>query len=193
MECGETIAIDTAQSDAENDIRTSLTEAGAAGVELTAGDANPVDRLIRGEVPAAVLGVAEAFPEVKGWCFESRSAARTARGAPLDARRREWGRGAWAGTQELRVSRPATNLRWQLTDKLWSQSLSVCLAFNSNRLRSRLLASNGPIDNANLSLEIKMIWFVPREVGCRHMATLAPVAGKSASSDPAGNDLPSGG
>jgi hypothetical protein len=69
---GANVAIDVAQSGAENDIRTSLAAAGATGVQLTTGDAKPVDRLIRGEVPAAVLGLvssdaAEAFPEVKGF------------------------------------------------------------------------------------------------------------------------------
>jgi hypothetical protein len=69
---GANIAIDAAQSGAENDIRTSLAAAGATEVQLTRGDTKPVDRVIWGEVPAAVVGLvssdaAEAFPEVKGY------------------------------------------------------------------------------------------------------------------------------
>ena len=69
---GASIAIDAAQSGAENDIRTALAAAGATEVQLTPGDTKPVDRVIRGEVPAAVVGLvsydaAEAFPEVKGF------------------------------------------------------------------------------------------------------------------------------
>jgi hypothetical protein len=69
---GANIAIDAAQSGAENDIRTSLAAAGATEVQLKPGDTKPVDRVIWGEVPAAVVGLvssdaAEAFPEVKGY------------------------------------------------------------------------------------------------------------------------------
>ena len=69
---GANIAIDAAQSGAENDIRTSLAAAGATEVQLTPGDTKPVDRVIWGEVPAAVVGLvstdaAAAFPEVKGF------------------------------------------------------------------------------------------------------------------------------
>jgi hypothetical protein len=69
---GANIAIDAAQSGAENDIRTSLAAAGATEVQLTPGDTKPVDRVMWGEVPAAVMGLvssdaAEAFPEVKGY------------------------------------------------------------------------------------------------------------------------------
>ena len=69
---GANIAIDVALSAAEGDIRTSLAAAGATEVQLTIGDDKPVDRVIRGEVPAGVLGLvspdaAEAFPDVKGF------------------------------------------------------------------------------------------------------------------------------
>jgi hypothetical protein len=69
---GANIAIDVALSAAEKDIRTSLAAAGATQVQLTIGEDKPVDRVIRGEVPAGVLGLvspdaAEAFPDVKGF------------------------------------------------------------------------------------------------------------------------------
>ena len=69
---GVNIAIDTAQSVAEEDIRSSLAAAGATEIQLSVSDTNPLDRLIGGEVQAAVLervspGAAEAFPEIKGF------------------------------------------------------------------------------------------------------------------------------
>jgi len=69
---GVNIAIDTAQSVAEEDIRSSLAAAGATEIQLSVSDTNPLDRLIGGDVQAAVLervspGAAEAFPEIKGF------------------------------------------------------------------------------------------------------------------------------
>ena len=69
---GSTIAIDAAQSGVEQDIRSALLAAGAPEIQLSVGDANPLDRLVSGEVPAAVLNLvsasaAEAFPDIKGF------------------------------------------------------------------------------------------------------------------------------
>ena len=69
---GLNIAIDAAQSSVEEDIRSGLAAAGATDIRLSVGDADPFDRLISGEVQAAVLervspDAAEAFPEIKGF------------------------------------------------------------------------------------------------------------------------------
>ena len=69
---GLSIAIDAAQSAVEENIRSSLVAAGAVDTQLSVSDANPLDRLVRGEVPDAVLhlvspAAADAFPEIKGF------------------------------------------------------------------------------------------------------------------------------
>jgi hypothetical protein len=69
---GLSIAIDAAQSGVEEDIRSSLVAAGAVETQLSVSDASPLDRLVSGEVPAAVLNLvspaaADAFPEIKGF------------------------------------------------------------------------------------------------------------------------------
>jgi hypothetical protein len=69
---GLSIGIDAAQSGVEENIRSSLVAAGAVETQLSVSDANPLDRLVRGEVPAAVLhlvspAAADAFPEIKGF------------------------------------------------------------------------------------------------------------------------------
>jgi len=69
---GLNIAIDGAQSGVEEDIRSALAAAGATEINLSIGNANPLDRLISGDVQSAVLkpvspGAAEAFPEIKGF------------------------------------------------------------------------------------------------------------------------------
>lgn len=69
---GSSIALDAAQSGVEEDIRSALAAAGAAEAHLSVSDASALDRLVSGEVPAAVLnlispGAADAFPEIKGF------------------------------------------------------------------------------------------------------------------------------
>jgi hypothetical protein len=69
---GKNVAIDGQRSTSANDIRTALVAAGAGEVQLSAGDAKAVDRLVDGEVPAAVLTLvssdaAETFPEIAGY------------------------------------------------------------------------------------------------------------------------------
>lgn len=69
---GKTIAIDSARSKASSDVRTALVAAGASEVQLTTGETGAIDRLVSGDVPAAVLTLvsadaAEAFPEIPGF------------------------------------------------------------------------------------------------------------------------------
>ena len=69
---GLNVAIDKAQSAVEEDIRIALAAAGAADAKLSISDASPLDRLISGDVQAAVVKLvspdaAEAFPDIKGF------------------------------------------------------------------------------------------------------------------------------
>jgi hypothetical protein len=69
---GLNVAIDRAQSAVEEDIRIALAAAGAADARLSIGDASPLDRLVSGDVQAAVVKLvspdaAEAFPDIKGF------------------------------------------------------------------------------------------------------------------------------
>jgi hypothetical protein len=69
---GRNVAIDGQRSGSANDVRTALVAAGAGEVQLSVGDAKALDRLVDGEVPAAVLTLvssdaAETFPEIAGY------------------------------------------------------------------------------------------------------------------------------
>jgi hypothetical protein len=69
---GKDIAIDDRQSKSSDDVRSAIVAAGAAEVQLSEGQTTAIDRLISGEVPAAVLTLvspeaAEAFPNVAGF------------------------------------------------------------------------------------------------------------------------------
>jgi hypothetical protein len=69
---GKTIAIDDGQSAAKENVRTALVATGATETQLSEGQTKAVDRLISGEVPAAVLTLvsseaAEWFPDVAGF------------------------------------------------------------------------------------------------------------------------------
>ena len=69
---GKTIAIDDRQSASADNVRTALVATGAAEAQLSEGHAKAVDRLISGEVSAAVLTLvsseaAEWFPDVAGF------------------------------------------------------------------------------------------------------------------------------
>jgi hypothetical protein len=66
------IAIDDRYSASNGNVRTAIAAAGAAEVQLSEGQAEAIDRLISGEVPAAVLTLvsaeaAERFPEIAGF------------------------------------------------------------------------------------------------------------------------------
>ena len=55
-----------------SDTRTAIVTAGAQGVQLSESQTRPFDRVIGGEVPAAVLALvsadaAEGFPEIPGF------------------------------------------------------------------------------------------------------------------------------
>ena len=69
---GQNVAIDKAQSAVEQDIRSALEAVGATDAQLSVGDGASLDRLISGDVQAAVVKLvspdaAEAFPEIKGF------------------------------------------------------------------------------------------------------------------------------
>jgi len=69
---GQNVAIDAAHSAVEQDIRSALAAAGATDAQLSAADASPIDRIISGDVQAAVVKLvspdaAEAFPDIKGF------------------------------------------------------------------------------------------------------------------------------
>jgi sRNA-binding protein len=69
---GRDIAIDGRQSSSNDMVRTAIVAAGAAEVQLNDSQTKAVERLISGEVPAAVLGLvspqaAEWFPEIAGF------------------------------------------------------------------------------------------------------------------------------
>ena len=69
---GETIAIDDRYSAYNRSVRTAIVAAGAPEVQLTEGRTTAINRLVSGEVPAAVLALvsaeaAEDFPEIAGF------------------------------------------------------------------------------------------------------------------------------
>jgi hypothetical protein len=66
------VAIDDRQSASNGIVRSAIAAAGATGVQLNEGHTKAIDRLISGEVPAAVLTLvspeaAEWFPEIAGF------------------------------------------------------------------------------------------------------------------------------
>ena len=69
---GKTIAVEDKHSASSIDIKIAIVAAGGPVVQLSAGRLTAIDRLLNGEVPAAVLALAsadaaEAFPEVAGF------------------------------------------------------------------------------------------------------------------------------
>ena len=69
---GKNIAIDNRYSASNGSVRTAIVAAGATMVELSEGQATAINRLVNGEVPAAVLALvsadaAEGFPEIPGF------------------------------------------------------------------------------------------------------------------------------
>jgi TRAP-type uncharacterized transport system substrate-binding protein len=66
------VAIDDRQTESNNNVRTAIVAAGAAEVQLSDSQTKVVDRLISGEVSAAVLTLvsreaAEWFPDIAGF------------------------------------------------------------------------------------------------------------------------------
>jgi hypothetical protein len=69
---GKTIAIDNKYSASNGSVRIAIVAAGASDIQLSAGQSTAVSRLIKGEVPAAILALlpadaAEGFPEIAGF------------------------------------------------------------------------------------------------------------------------------
>jgi hypothetical protein len=69
---GKEVAIEDQQSASSASIRTAIAAAGAVEVRLNEGHAKTIDRLIAGEVPAAILTLvspeaAEWFPDIAGY------------------------------------------------------------------------------------------------------------------------------
>jgi hypothetical protein len=69
---GKDVAIDDRQSASEMRVKTALATAGATEVQLQDGATMAIDRLLRGEVPAAVVTLvspeaAAAFPDIAGF------------------------------------------------------------------------------------------------------------------------------
>jgi tetratricopeptide (TPR) repeat protein len=69
---GKSIAMDTGLSAGSDNIRRAIAEAGAAQVHISEGEPKALDRVIDGEVPAAILTLAppeaaEAFPKIAGF------------------------------------------------------------------------------------------------------------------------------
>jgi hypothetical protein len=69
---GKIIAIDDRHSASNGNVRTAIVAAGAPEVQLSASQTKAINRLISGEVPAAVLALvspeaAEGFPEIAGF------------------------------------------------------------------------------------------------------------------------------
>jgi hypothetical protein len=69
---GKTVAIDDRQAASKNKVWIAMVVAGAMRVQLSESEAKPVDRLIGGEVPAAVLTLVSAeaaasFPDIAGY------------------------------------------------------------------------------------------------------------------------------
>jgi ABC-type amino acid transport substrate-binding protein len=69
---GKTIAIDDTFTASSGKIRTAIVAAGATEVQLTGGSTIAIDRLMNGEVPAAIVALvpptsAETFPDIDGF------------------------------------------------------------------------------------------------------------------------------
>ena len=69
---GKTIAIDDRYSASNGSVRTALVAAGAPEVQLSEGQSTAINRVVNGEVPAAVLALvsadaAESFPKIAGF------------------------------------------------------------------------------------------------------------------------------
>ena len=69
---GKTIAIDDRYSGSNGSVRTAIVAAGAPEVQLSEGQTTAINRVVSGEVPAAVLALvsadaAEGFPEIAGF------------------------------------------------------------------------------------------------------------------------------
>jgi ABC-type phosphate/phosphonate transport system substrate-binding protein len=67
---GKAVAMDDRYSASSNEVRTAIAAAGALEVQISEGQAKAIDRLVRGEVPAAVLTLLypeTGFPQFAGF------------------------------------------------------------------------------------------------------------------------------
>ena len=69
---GQIVALDARQVASRNKVWIAMVAAGAARVLLSENESKPVDRLVKGEVPAAILALvsaeaASSFPDVAGY------------------------------------------------------------------------------------------------------------------------------
>jgi hypothetical protein len=69
---GKDVAIDHRYSSSEDRVKTALVTGGAADVQLSGNDTMALDRLLKAEVPAAVVilvspAAAKTFPEIAGF------------------------------------------------------------------------------------------------------------------------------
>lgn len=69
---GKDVAIEEQQSEASTSLQAAIVSAGAAEVRLNEGAGNAIERLLAGEVPAAVLAIAspkasEGYAELPGY------------------------------------------------------------------------------------------------------------------------------
>jgi hypothetical protein len=69
---GKTIAIDDRYSASSGGVRTAIVAAGAVKIQLSEGQTTAINRLVNGEVPAAVLALVSAdaatgYPEIAGF------------------------------------------------------------------------------------------------------------------------------
>ena len=85
---GKNIAIDDRYLVSSADVRGAIAAAGGPLVQLSAEHTTAIDRLVHGEVPAAVLALvstdaAEAFPEIAGFkTFHIPLSPRSLKGSP---------------------------------------------------------------------------------------------------------------
>jgi len=69
---GKNVAMDGQRAGSANDVRTALVAAGAGEIQVSTDETKAIERLISGDVPAAVLTLvspdtAETFPEIAGF------------------------------------------------------------------------------------------------------------------------------
>jgi ABC-type nitrate/sulfonate/bicarbonate transport system substrate-binding protein len=85
---GKTVAIDDRYSASNGSVRTAIVAAGASEVQLSEGPTTAINRLVDGEVPAAVLALvapeaAERFPAIAGFkTFQIPLSPHSAKGRP---------------------------------------------------------------------------------------------------------------
>jgi hypothetical protein len=130
------IAIDDRQSASNDSVRTAIAAAGATEVQLSNAQTRAIDRLIGGEVPAAVLTsvypeAAEWFPEIAGFkIFRIPLAPRS-----LQARLEP------AGSAAAKSDAPRQGSRFRLP---WPPPIPVAERYAATALAERVTAASAP-------------------------------------------------